>query len=184
MIACFIEENGYFHAVGHAQLADDTVQIRRNCSVKIHILFPDAAYDNTAIQQKNALHQRAAQNLVLDIGFLIEGLIHNPAEVDAFGNQASRDLHGLRGSIGILENAGIMDNAHVQRLRCVSGNFFLFHGFPGKLRRAAGVGYYPVHIRKTRIGNVMINADCMLRGVQIPDRRSQPLFVTGVQRDK
>ena len=86
--------------------------------------------------------------------------------------------------IGILKNPGIIDDSHIDGLSCLFRDAFLIHGLPYKLGSGAGLSVNPVFIRKSGIGNMMIDAERPAGRLQVLHRFSQTLPVAGIQRDK
>src|SRR5699024_5929759 len=92
----FRDKDRHFNTSGHTELLDDTVQILGLHTIEFQVSLSHISYDHFSIHDQNALHQTSAQNLVLNIAFLIKRLIDDPGKVYPHFHQLCSDPHSLR----------------------------------------------------------------------------------------
>ena len=73
-----VHKNRALHSPGIPKLVDNSLQIGRYGAVKIHGFFVNHADHASAVHKEDALKERPAQYLILDISLFVKGLVNKP----------------------------------------------------------------------------------------------------------
>ena len=171
-----IHEDRTVDSLNIAQLVHYAVQISRYCIVEIHGLTVHHAHDAAAVHEAYALHQGSAHDLRLQIRLLIKALLNDFRKIKSKRDQKCCCLQCLRCRIGILEYAGIVDDAGVQCFRNISVNKFGIHDVIQYLTGTAHLGTDEIYITAAGIADVMIDVDLLFRILEIFLRVSQSVW--------
>ena len=137
-----IHEDRTVDSLNIAQLVHYAIQISRYCIVEIHGLTVHHAHDAAAVHEAYALHQGSTHDLRLQIRLLIKALLNDFRKIKSKRDQKCCCLQCLRCRIGILEYAGIVDDAGVQCFRNISVNEFGIHDVIQHLAVPIQIAYY------------------------------------------
>ena len=132
----------------------------------------------------HAFQKRPPENLILNIGLFIIGLIDNLISVNAFAHQLRCYLHSLRRSTGILKHTGIMCNSHIQSFCHPFTDLTAVQKCKNKFRRRTCVRQYVVQIGKGAVADMMINAQGFSRAFKQRGREAQTFRISAVKADK
>ena len=176
-----IHENRTVDSLNIAQLVHNAIQISRYRIVEIHGLTVHHAHDTATVHEAYALHQSSAHNLCLQICLLIKAFLDQLGKIESERDQKCCCLQCLRCRIGILEYAGIVDDAGIQCFRNISVNKFGIHDVIQYLAGTAHLGTDEIYITAAGIADVMIDVDLLFRILKILLCVSQSVS-TAIQR--
>ena len=91
-----IHEDCALNAVDISQLVHNPIEILGIHLVEIHGLTVNDADNTSVVHEADALHQRPAHDLRLEIGLLVKGLQNQSGKIKAVGNQLCALLQRLR----------------------------------------------------------------------------------------
>ena len=159
MVVNLIQEDGALHPVNGPQMIHDPVQVLGGDAVKVHILTFDHSKDALPVHKPDTLHKSPAQNLALEIGFLIKAVVNDLGEINARLHKLSGDLHGLCRSAAKTEHTRVVNDPRVETFRKFLIDQIIRKLAVEHLRRGTCPRLHHIFPCIAGVGHMMIHAD-------------------------